>query len=272
MRLQRVLVVDDEPHALHNLRYLVRREADVAECALCDGGAAAVAQIASQRPDLVFLDVQMPEVDGFEVVRRVGVENMPPVVFVTAHDAWAVRAFDVNAVDYLLKPVADERFAAAMRRARGRIDAREAAALSQRLAALLGNAPPSNASGSAPSAVTTRGDGPQPGRQLVLRDGGRSLVLDLDEIDWIAAEDYCVQIYAGERSHLIRLTLAAIGAKLDDPRFVRVHRSALVNLDRVREIRTLPSGRIVLGLRDGRTVPVSRGRVAALQALLGTRR
>jgi two-component system LytT family response regulator len=257
-----ILAVDDEPHALANLRHLLLREPDVRDCVVCDGGAAAVARIGAHRPDLVFLDVQMPEVDGFEVVRRVGLERMPPVVFVTAHDAWAVRAFEVNAVDYLLKPVADDRFAVALRRARGRMAASAAAALSQRLAALLGHV-------AAPAAEVEPAAG---GPALVLRDGGQTVVVRPEEIDWVSAEDYCVQIHAGGRAHLVRGSLAALAERLDERRFIRVHRSALVNVDRVRDIRTMPSGRIVVGLRGGQSVPVARARVAALQALIGAGR
>jgi two-component system LytT family response regulator len=249
-----VLVVDDERRALQNLEHLIRREPDVRGLSLCDRGDEAVARILRDRPDLLFLDVQMPEVDGFEVVRRVGVERMPPVVFVTAHDAWAVRAFEINAVDYLLKPVADERFALSMARARGRRAAGEAAALSQRLAALLGP--------TAPAAIG------RTGARVVVRDGARTIVVDPEDIDWISAEDYCIHIFAGARSHVVRCALAAFADNLDASRFVRVHRSAIVNVERIREIKTLPTGRIVLALRGGQTVPVSRARVAALQALV----
>jgi two-component system LytT family response regulator len=258
-----ILVVDDERRALRNLQHLVLREPDVRRCETCSGGADAVERIAGaeRRPDIVFLDVQMPEVDGFEVVRRVGSARMPPVVFVTAHDAWAVRAFDVNAVDYLLKPVADERFALAMRRARSRMATTEMATLSQRLVSLLSQVderrPETQASGAR-------------SHRIAVRDGGRSLFLDAGEIDWISAEDYCIHIFAGERSHLVRSTLAAFADKLDPTRFARVHRSAVVNVDRIREIKTLPAGQIVVCLMNGDTVPVSRARVHSLQALLRT--
>ena len=258
-----ILVVDDERRALANLQYLVLREPDVRRCDTCEGGAEAVERITSAngRPDLVFLDVQMPEVDGFDVVRRVGSELMPPVVFVTAHDAWAVRAFDVHAVDYLLKPVADERFALAMRRARSRMAATQAVSLSQRLASLLSCADerrqPTDLS--LPDRAAHR---------IAVRDGSHSLFLDPRDIDWISADDYCIQIYTKERSHLVRCTLAAFADKLDPACFARVHRSAVVNVDRIREIKTLHSGKIVVSLMNGATIPVSRTRVHSLQALL----
>jgi two-component system LytT family response regulator len=257
-----VLVVDDERRALQNLQHLVLREPDVGHCTLCNGGAEAVERIAGgdRRPDIVFLDVQMPEVDGFEVVRRVGSAHMPPVVFVTAHDVWAVRAFEVNAVDYLLKPVADERFTVAMRRARTRMATAEVATLTQRLGSLLSHIDERRPQ-SKPSL-------PDRASRIAVRDGSRSLYLDAAEIDWISAEDYCIHIFAGRRSHLVRCTLAAFADRLDPNRFARVHRSAVVNVDRIREIKTLPAGKIVVCLVNGDTVPVSRARVHSLQALL----
>jgi two-component system, LytTR family, response regulator len=259
-----VLVVDDERRALRNIEHLVLREPDVRRCDTCAGGAEAVQRIAhaERRPDIVFLDVQMPEVDGFDVVRRVGSHRMPPVVFVTAHDAWAVRAFDVNAVDYLLKPVADERFALAMRRVRSRMATTEMASLSQRLVSLL-----SHVDEHAPETHLSSHPGAE---RIAVRDGSRSLFLEPGEIDWISAEDYCIHIFAGERSHLVRCTLAAFADKLDPACFARVHRSAVVNVDRIREIKTLTSGKIVVALMNGHTVPVSRARIHSLQALLRT--
>jgi two-component system LytT family response regulator len=259
-----VLVVDDERHALTNLRYLVMREPDVRRCEICDSGGEAVERLtnADARPDVVFLDVQMPEIDGFEVVRRVGSDIMPPVVFVTAHHAWAVRAFEVNAVDYLLKPVADERFALAMRRARSRMATSEVASLSQRLAALLSHVDER----ASQAHLSGRGRA----ERIAVRDGSRSLFLDPHEIDWISAEDYCIHIFAKGGSYLVRSTLAAFADKLDPTCFARVHRSAVVNVDRIREIKTLHSGKIVVLLMTGDTVAVSRARVHSLQALLRT--
>jgi two-component system LytT family response regulator len=263
-----VLVVDDEVRARRNLQHLALTEPDVADCVLCDNGAEAVGLIRERRPDLVFLDVQMPEVDGFEVVRRVGIREMPALVFVTAFDAWAVRAFEVNAVDYLLKPVSDERFAAAMARVRARHVTTEAWALAQRLTSLLGQAA---SSAPAPTASSTPRAtlGVDAQRRLVIRDGASSILLDPGEIEWISADDYCIDIHAGQRSHVVRMTLTAFAERLDPARFVRVHRSAVVNVDRVKSVGAGVSGRVVLTLESGQTVPVSRSRVPALRALLG---
>jgi two-component system LytT family response regulator len=256
-----VLVVDDEVRARRNLQHLALAEPDVADCVLCDNGAEAVGLIRERRPDLVFLDVQMPEVTGFEVVRRVGIREMPALVFVTAFDAWAVRAFEVNAVDYLLKPVSDERFAAAMARARGRH-----VAMAQRLTSLLGQAASSAPASAGYSSATL---GVDAHRRLAIRDGASSILLDPAEIEWISADDYCIDIHAGQRSHVVRMTLTAFAERLDPGRFVRVHRSAVVNVDRVKSVGAGVSGRVVLTLESGQTVPVSRSRVPALRALLG---
>jgi two-component system LytT family response regulator len=259
-----VLVVDDEVRARRNLQHLALAEPDVADCVLCDNGAEAVGLIRERRPDLVFLDVQMPEVTGFEVVRRVGIREMPALVFVTAFDAWAVRAFEVNAVDYLLKPVSDERFAAAMARARGRHVATEALAMAQRLTSLLGQAASSAPASAGYSSATL---GVDAHRRLAIRDGASSILLDPAEIEWISADDYCIDIHAGQRSHVVRMTLTAFAERLDPGRFVRG--SAVVNVDRVKSVGAGVSGRVVLTLESGQTVPVSRSRVPALRALLG---
>jgi len=245
--------------------HLLRREPDIGECRVCDGGEEAPAEVAAFAPHLVFLDVQMPEVDGFEVVRRVGPERMPPLVFVTAHDEFALRAFDVNAVDYLLKPVSDERFAVAMRRARARMAGEVAAALSHQLSGLLRHVGDRRgAQAEAPRAVHSS--------RIVIREGTRTVVIEVDDIEYVEAEDYCIAILAGGRSHLVRETLASFAAQLDPRRFVRVHRSAVVNIDHAVMVRALPSGRIELELKSGKTLPVSRSRARALQDALGASR
>jgi len=264
--LLRVLLIDDEARARANLLHLLRAEPDIGECRVCDGGEEAVETMTAFAPELVFLDVQMPEVGGFEVVRRVGPERMPPVIFVTAYDSFALRAFEVNAVDYLLKPVSSERFAAAMRRARARMAGAKAAVLSRQLAALLGQVDAPSPEDAAAFPAEARG---APARRIVVREGARTLMLDAAAIVWISAEDYCINIYADEGSHLVRETLASFAAQLDPSRFVRVHRSAVINVDRVTEVRSLPSGRVVAVLKGGHTVPVSRSRVRALQDALG---
>ena len=173
------------------------------------------------------------------------------MVFVTAHDQHAVRAFEVQAVDYLLKPFDDERFAQALERARQRLRQGKAQALAEQLAATFGRAPDA------------------PPRTLTLKDGARAVFLREDEIDWIEAQDYYVEIHAGSAAHLHRETLQDLEARLDPERFVRIHRSAIVRIDRIRRLQALPSGDAAVILRDGTELRVSRSRREAIRAVLG---
>jgi two-component system LytT family response regulator len=225
----RVLIVDDEPLARRGIRQLLARHPDVAVAGEARNGAEAVELMQGLAPDVVFLDVQMPEFDGFAVLARVEPSERPFVIFVTAYDTFAVQAFDEEAVDYLVKPLGESRFDHALARARERIRARRAGA---------------------PSA-------PQ---RLVIPAAGSDLVLDLSEINWIEADDYYAAVHALGRRHLVRESLASLEARLDRGRFVRVHRSAIVNLAHVREIRAPGGGDAAVLLRDGTHIPVSRRR------------
>jgi two-component system LytT family response regulator len=231
MREIRALIVDDEPLARRGIRQLLARERDVVVVGECRDGKAALDALETLAPDLVFLDVQMPERDAFGVIHERGVDRMPIVVFVTAYDAFAVKAFEAQALDYLVKPLVAARFAATMARVRERIRERRHAV-------------------------------------LVVGTSTGSLVVDARDIDWIEADDYYSRIHAGGARHLIRESLASLWRRLDASQFVRVHRGALVRLDRIREILVTPSGRTLVVLRDGTRIPVSRRRRAALQALL----
>ncbi|HUD70462.1 MAG TPA: LytTR family DNA-binding domain-containing protein [Dongiaceae bacterium] len=248
----RVLLVDDEPLARTLLRALIEKERDVQIAGECSGGEAAAA-IARARPDLVFLDVQMPDVDGFQVLEQVGPERMPAVVFVTAYDRHALRAFAVHAVDYLLKPVDAARFHAALEHARARALRPADVAAAPGIAALL------EARARYPSRILVPG-----------REG--TIVVDVDGIDRIEAADYYVSIHAGGRTHLLRETMAEFEKRLDPARFFRVHRSAIVNLDRVREIRPLFHGDAELILSGGDKVRLSRTRRADFARLFRTDR
>jgi two-component system LytT family response regulator len=253
----RVLVVDDEPLARSGMMALLRRDPEVVVVGECGDGAEAVTAIGRLAPDLVLLDVQMPEADGFEVLRTVGPERMPAVVFVTAYDRFAVKAFEVNAVDYLLKPFDDERFIAAIDRAkRGlREDPAKLSELGRRLASLIEQMP-----GTKSGQYLTR---------LIVKDEGRAIFLGVDELHWIEAADYYVKLHTVSKTHLLRQSLQSLEARLDPARFFRIHRSALVNLDRVREVQALFRGDHVVILQDGTKLRLSRSRKEILETLLG---
>ncbi len=251
MRDIRVVVADDEPLARRGIRQLLERHADVTVVAEARNGHEALTALRAHRPDLLFLDVQMPELDGFEVLRRHGPTRMPAVVFVTAYDGFAVRAFDAHALDYLVKPVGEARFAEALARVRARLRAGDAEALAQRLEALL-----------------ALRDAQAARERLLVPTAAGELVLDAGEIDWIEAEDYYAAIHVHGRRHLVRESLASLEQRLNERSFVRAHRSALVNVERIRELRAAGAGEAVLVLRDGTRVPVSRRRRARVQATL----
>jgi two-component system LytT family response regulator len=258
----RVVVVDDEPLARQGMSSLLARDPDVAVVAECADGREAVDAIGALHPDLVLLDVQMPEMDGFEVLRALDPERMPAVVFVTAFDRFALRAFDVAAVDYLLKPFDDDRFARAMERAKTAVRGAEAGELGRRMMRLLESAPA--AAGPAPRASgwATR---------LLVKATGRTVFVRTEEVDWIEADDYYAKLHVAGKSHLMRETMASLEARLDPQRFFRVHRSAIVNLDRVREVQFLFRGEHVVILHDGTKLKLTRGRLEKLEAMLAGR-
>ncbi len=243
----RALVVDDEPLARQRLRQLLGQEADVELVGECANGVEAVEAIHDKGPDLVFLDVQMPELGGFGVVEAVGADRMPPTLFVTAFDRHAVQAFEVNALDYLLKPFDEERFQKAMTRFRDWRAHHETAApeaapgLQVQLQALL--------------------DQLAGGRYLervMVKSGDRHLLLKVDEIQWVEAEDNYVRLHVDGTSHLLRQTLARFSERLDPKLFRRIHRSSLVNLDHVVELQPWFSGDHMVIMRDGTKLTLSR--------------
>lgn len=222
------LIVDDEPLARRGVRQLLTPHDDFAVVAECRNGREAVRAIRTLSPALVFLDVQMPGMSGLDVVRDIGVAAMPDIVFLTAYDEYAVRAFDVRAIDYLVKPVGAARFGEALARVRERSRARQV---------------------------------PPPGRETVTVPTTSGLVVvSVDEIDWIEADDYYAAIHARGRRLLLRESLASLEGRLARGRFVRAHRSALVAVDRIVELRNDSGGGMTLVLRGGRAVPVSRRR------------
>jgi len=254
----RTAIIDDEPLARAVLRQLVEQDPDIVVVG-DTSGVDAPALIERTAAELVFLDVQMPERDGFGVLAALPREALPQVVFVTAHDAYAVRAFEVHAIDYLLKPFDDARLHTALARAKQRLarpgDGADAAGVQAQLRALL--------------ADTARAE-PAPLERLLVRTRGKVIAIRAADIDWIEAADYYATLHVGGAAHLVRQTLAELEANLDPRRFVRVHRKAIVNIDRIREIHPLFRGDCTLVLSDGTQVRLSRTRRAEFERLFGT--
>ncbi len=253
MKKIRTVVADDEPLARERLGTLLRSEPDVEVVAECADGARTIAAIQQLGPDLVFLDVQMPGSDGFDVIQAVRPDRMPIVVFVTAYDKYALRAFDVHALDYLLKPFDRDRFQKALQRAREQMEGQQTGDLGRRLLALVHDLKPDQ----------------QRLDRLVVKAGGRVFFLRTDEIDWIEAAGNYVRLHLGNDSHLFRETMNALEAKLDAQRFFRIHRSRIVNIERIQELQPWFNGEYAVILRDGTRLTLSRGYREKLQERLG---
>jgi two-component system LytT family response regulator len=251
----RVIVVDDEPLARSGVADLVRKDAGLTVVAECADGRSALQAIETQEPDLVLLDVQMPELDGFEVLRRLDPARRPAVIFITAFDEFAVRAFDVHALDYLVKPFDDARFTEALERAKALIRSGNGE-LGRRLDALL-------------TRLADGGREEEHRTRIVVKTAGRVFFVRVEDLDWIEAADYCVKLHTGGRSHVIRESMTALEERLDPRRFFRASRSAIVNLDRVREIQPYARGEQVVLLQDGTRLKLSRGRRLELEERLG---
>src|SRR5262245_50384820 len=249
----RALIVDDGPLVRERLRRLLQEEPDVEVVGECADGGDAVAMIRAAHPDLVFLDVQMPVLDGFGVLEAVGVEAMPAVIFVTAYDRYALRAFEYNALDYLLKPFDRERFRKALERAR----------------AHLGRGPTREDTQQLVGAVEEfRSEGKSLER-LVVKSAGRVFFLRVEEIDWIEAAGNYIRLHVGRETHLLRDTMSSLETRLDPRRFLRIHRSTMVNIERIQELQPLFHGDYVVILRNGTQLNLSRGYRQRLQEVFG---
>jgi two-component system LytT family response regulator len=250
----RVLVADDEPLARRGVRQLLTAHPDMRVAGESRNGPETLRALEALQPDLLFLDIQMPEMSGFEVLRARGPARMPAVIFVTAHDQFAVRAFEAQALDYLVKPLSVARFDSALERVRERLQMAEAVERAARLTALL-------------EAERTQGVASRVKRLVIPTDSGE-LLLSVEEIDWIEAENYYVCVHTNSKQYILRESMASLEARLDGTGFARVHRSAIVRLDRVREVRATSQGDELILQNDVR-VPVSRrkrGRLADLLA------
>ncbi len=274
----KTLVIDDEPAARRGICALLDRDPDVQVIGEAASGTEAVTKIRAERPDLVFLDVQMPEMSGFKVLESLGDCPAPAVIFVTAYDQHALQAFEVNAVDYLLKPYDDDRFWAAVRRAKAEIVRRQTDLLGHKLNNLLSylqNATPgasavATAASSAPAPAPAGG----PASETITRDrillkaGGEIYFLKAEEIDWIEAEGDYMKFHAGGRVHLLRETMGNLEERLDAKRFIRIHRSTIVNIDRVKKLSPSFAGEYAVILHDGTKLRLSRGYHERLQELM----
>ena len=238
----RVAIVDDEQPARSRLKGLLAKDPEIDIVAICSDGFEAVHSIRKLAPDLVYLDVQMPEKNGFQVIEEIGADRMPSVIFVTAYDQYAIQAFDVSALDYLLKPFDEERFVAATERAKNRVKARTKAGASDEMLQLL------------------REWKRQPNylERIALNADGRVTLLKVEEIDWLSAEKNYVRVHKGKSSWTIRETLNNIESQLDPKRFARIHRSTIVNLDKIREIEHLFHGGYRVVMNEGTHLTISR--------------
>ena len=256
----RAAIVDDEPTARRGVRLLLERDGGVDVVGEASTAPEAIELIRREQPDLVFLDVQMPGPDGFEVLEKLPPGLRPAVVFITAYDEHALRAFEVNAIDYLLKPYDDARFAAALQRAKDEIRRRETDTMNLRLSQLLAYLQQSGG-------VRLPDNGEPPGDRILVKSSGEIFFLKADEIDWIEAEGDYMKFHVGGRTHLMRETMARLERRLDARRFVRIHRSTIVNIDRLRKLSPSFGGEYAVVLHDGTKLKLSRGyhdRIAGL--------
>ena len=246
----RTLVVDDEAVARRRIRRLLDRERDVVVIGECSNGSEALDAIRQEAPDLVFLDVQRPELDGFEMIARLPENRLPCIIFVTAYDRYAMRAFDVHAIDYLLKPFPASRFQLALERARERIRTQQADGGLARL-------------------IASIRERPQHLSRISVKTGGRIVLVDLASVDWLEAADNYVRLHCGNREYAVRETLGALERQLDPECFIRIHRSVMVRIDRIREFHPATHGDMDVVLRDGTQLTLSRTWRARAKHLIG---
>lgn len=240
----RVLIVDDEPLARRGVRNHLKQHSDIEIVAECATGRAAIAAIRTKSPNLVFLDIQMPDMSGLEVLRSLNPNEMPAVIFLTAYDKYTLEAFSVHALDYLLKPIDDSRFESALKHARIQIENRALPALERRIRDLLKNT-------GAPEVVHYE-------TRFAARTGQRIVVVLANDIDWIEACGDYVNLHVGNRTHLLRQTMNKMESQLDPARFLRIHRSTIVQTSRIRELVALDNREFLLRLADGKELKTSR--------------
>jgi two-component system LytT family response regulator len=258
----RAVIVDDEPLARDVVRIMLEKSTDVEIIGECKTGHEAAQTIVDLEPDLVFLDVQMPDLDGFGVVREIGVEQMPAIVFVTAYDKYAIRAFEVHALDYLLKPFDQDRFEVALQRALKQIHQNRSSEVNLRLLELLENT-------AQPGKHEAPKDGDGYFKRIVIKESGRVFFLKADEIDWIQAAGDYVSLHVGQESHLLHDSMNGIESKLDPQQFLRIHRSTIVNTERIQELQPYANGEYFVFLRTGTKLKLSRNYRSNLRLFYG---
>jgi two-component system, LytTR family, response regulator len=250
MKRLRLLIVDDEPLIREAIRRGLAALPDTEIVGECESGGEAISAIHSRAPDLVLLDIQMPDLTGLEVVHQLGPQHMPPVIFITAYDEFAVKAFELNAVDYILKPFDDERLVASINRARERVAARSNDFLAERLQSLI---------------ETQRQKWPE---RIVVRNGERFDIVVVDSIDWVESANNYVELHCGPKQHLLSETLTSLETRLDPGRFLRIHRCRIVNISRIAVVHALLGGSYELELRGGTRLTSGRQYKDAIRALI----
>lgn len=255
MRKIQTIIIDDEPLARESISILLKTEENIEIVAECSNGAEALIAIETHQPQLVFLDVQMPEMRGFEMIESLSPSLLPIIIFVTAYDEYALQAFDAQAVDYLLKPFSDERFYQALKRAKLQLINQQAQINNKRLRRLLSEYKNKQTPAS---------------EKIIVRSGGRTIFIIPDEIDWIEATDYYVTLHLGAKKYLLRETMRELEAKLNKNQFVRIHRSSLINVKKIQELRPHRFGSYLVIMQDGVELPLSRRRRKILQSILSS--
>lgn len=250
------VIADDERLARQKLLVLLNSEPQVKVVAECQDGRQTVSAIRNLRPDMLLLDIQMPDLDGFQVLSEIAPEEMPVVIFTSAYDQYAIRAFEANALDYLLKPFDQERLHHAVERARAELRKSRDHEITHRILSLL-----SQVRSGTQHAI-------EPESRLVIKANGRVVFLDLDSIEWVEAAANYVRLNVGKESYLHRETISRVSERLDANHFVRIHRSTIVNVRKIKELIPVNSGEYVVVLKSGRELSCSRGYRAALQGIV----
>jgi two-component system, LytTR family, response regulator len=254
----RTIIVDDEPLARRNLRGLLKQHPEFEVVAECPSGEDALSVLRSRAIDLMFLDIQMPEMNGFQVLEKLETEQMPVIIFATAFDEFAIQAFEVSATDYLLKPIEDKRFAQTIERVKSLVQRRSDGDVERRMLDLLEKKDRRSSENSRYSS------------RLLIRTHSRVLFVSVDEIDYIESEDYYSAVHVGAKTHLLRETMKELESRLDPRIFLRIHRSAIVHIGRIKELRQTDSGGHNVHLEDGTVLPLSRSRWDAVRSALYT--